>query len=226
MTLSDLKDRAAYLAKQAGYTEAVPAPDFGVLVNKGYVDWGWDTEFQNDSSTFTTVSNQAEYTLPTPYWKNIREVVYGTTIALRPSTEADEYVRDPLWTQRPMGTPDRYILERPNVIRLVDPPSNAGDTVSFRGTRTPAALSADTDLPLFPDTWHEAIALRAAVLCVESFVSADADVARVQDYRAQYVGMVKECKFYLTGQRYRTLRRRMTFGFRGRVFLDGVGRPW
>lgn len=227
MNFGALKARAAFLAMQNKWDKAAPQPDWAALVQRGLVDWATDTEYNEEESTFPTVANQASYTLSTPYWITIKEVIYNSNTPLDKSSAQQEWSVDPLWTQRTATTaPSRFIVTSPNVIRLVDKPSAGSIDVYIRGTRVPAALSADTDSPLFLDTWHEAIALRAAVLHCRPWVTGEEDVARIERYSAQYKGMVLECKVSLSGERYGQLERRVRRPARRRVSTTNFGRNY
>ena len=231
MQFTDICQRAAFLAKQAGWGEALPAPDWRALVNRGLQDFSWDTEFNEEEATITSVINQATYTIdasPAPRaYKSIRAVAYGTQTStprdLPLSSESDEYSSDPLWWQRSTGTPVRYLLPQTNQIRIVPAPATAGDTITMRGTREAAPMTTDTDAPAFPATWHEALALRAAVLHCEAWVTGD-DVAKVHFYREQYAGMVRACVQFLSSNRYARIQRKVQRPLRRRTYIRQSGR--
>ena len=225
MQFTDLTQRAAFLAKQAGWDEAFPAPDWKALVNRGLQDFSWDTEYNEEEATITSVSNQATYIIDATAnprtFKSFRAVAYATQTTspqnMRLTSEGDEAATDPLWWQRPSGTPARFLIPGPNVIRLHPKPNVSGDTVTIRGTRAAAPLALDADVPGFPETWHEALALRAAVLHCEPWATSD-DAARVQLYREQYAGMVRACVQFLSSNRYARLQRRVERPNRRRTY--------
>ena len=231
MQFTDICQRAAFLAKQAGWGEALPAPDWRALVNRGLQDFSWDTEFNEEEATVTSVINQATYAIDSSLapraYKSIRVAAYGTQTTtprdLPLSSESDEYSSDPLWWQRPAGTPVRYLLPQTNQIRLVPAPATAGDTITIRGTREAAPMTNDTDAPSVPATWHEALALRAAVLHCEAWVTGD-DVAKVHFYREQYAGMVRACVQFLSGNRYARIQRKVQRPLRRRTYIRQSGR--
>ena len=216
MQFTEICRRAAFLAKQAGWGEALPAPDWRALVNRGLQDFSWDTEFNEEEATLVSVINQGTYTVDSGaaprLFKSVRVVAYGTQSStgrnLPLSSESDEYAVDPLWWQRPAGQPVRFLLPGSNQIRLHPAPATGGDTITLRGTREASPMSADTDVPAFPATWHEAPALRAAVLHCEPWVTGD-DVAKVQLYRQQYAGMVRACVQFLSANRYARIQRKV-----------------
>ena len=84
-------------------------------------------------------------------------------------------------------------------------------------------MTTDTDVPAFPATWHEALALRAAVLHCEPWVAGD-DVAKVQLYRQQYAGMVRACVQFLSGNRYARIQRKVQRPLRRRTYVRQSGR--
>lgn len=231
MNFQDLKQRAAFLAQQAGSDKIAPQPDWGPLVNRGVVDFSWDTEYNQEDLTFTSVLNQSNYTLDsgaTPrLYKTISRMAYGTNTTtpqtIVETSAADMDKADPLWWQRPAGQPVWWMFTEPNVLRIVPPPINSGDTIAISGTREAAALVNETDVPGFPATWHEAVALRAAVLHCEVWAKDDG-AAKVQLYREQYGGMVRACELYLAGNRYSRLQRTVQRPWRRRTFNSLSGR--
>lgn len=231
MQFSEICERAAFLAKQAGWDGALPLPDWKALVNRGLQDFSWDTEFLEEEATLTSVVNQAVYTVdsstpPRPF-KSIRAVAYATQTAspldLPLSSECDEAATDPLWWQRAAGSPARFLIPGANQIRIVPAPANGGDTITIRGTREALPMSADTDSPAFPATWHEALALRAAVLHCEAWVQGEGG-AKLQLYREQYAGMVRACIQFLSGNRYARIQRKVQRPLRRRTYIRQSGR--
>jgi hypothetical protein len=212
----ELQQRAAFLASRPGYLQALPNPDWGDLVNGAIADFSWDTEYNVEETTFPTVVNQAEYPLATVGdprgWKFISDVAYGTTSSLYETTEQTERAKDPLWLVRPADTPARYYLVKPSTLRLVAKPSQGGVTLTVRGVREAPPLVLDTDVPAIPGTYHEAIAVRAATLHLEQYASEPQDWSRMNLYRQQYDGQVKDCKSWLAeddAQLQRRTRRRL-----------------
>ena len=231
MQFTEICQRAAFLAKQAGWGEALPAPDWRALVNRGLQDFSWDTEFNEEEANLVSVINQGTYAIDggvaPRLFKSIRVVAYGTQTStprdLPLSSESDEYAIDPLWWQRPPGQPVRFLLPGSNQVRLHPAPATAGDTVTIRGTREAAPMTGDTETPAFPATWHEAVALRAAFLHCAPWVTGD-DVAKVQLYREQYAGMVRACVQFLSGNRYARIQRKVQRPLRRRTYSRLSGR--
>lgn len=234
MDFAGMRRRAQYLGMQGQWAQANPAPDWPALVNRGVTDFSWDAEYFEDQTTIATVNNQAEYVIdlniPPRYYKTIKIAVYtslsnAASVRLTKSTELEEDLRNPIWFTNIAGTPSRWLSPRPNIFRLVDPPSMTGDQIVIRGVRADVPLVGDTDTPAFPDTFHEAIPLRAAILHMEQFVGGDdsAEAGRLATFRTQYTGIVKAIKQYLGNERYGVLRRQVQRGYRGRVGLIGYG---
>jgi len=231
MQFTDIILRAAFLAKQAGWDEAAPAPDWKALVNRGLQDFSWDSEYNEEEAQVTSVINQATYPIDTAAlprsFKSFRSVAYATQTTtpkdLKLSSEGDESSYDPLWWQKPAGSPVRFLIPGPNLIRIYPPCINGGDTITIRGTREAVPMSADTDVPGFPGTWHEAIALRAAVLYCEPWVDENG-AAKIQLYREQYAGQVKACIEFISTNRYPRLQRRVSSPSRRRTYLRQSGR--
>lgn len=233
MNFLDMRRRAQYLGQQGEWAEVNPAPDWGELINRGVADFSWDAEYFEDSTTITTVNNQAIYTvdtsIPPRYYKTIKIAAYtsisnAASVRLEKTTEMDENLRNPIWFTNPAGTPSRWLVPRPNTIQLVDPPSVSGDTITIRGVRADVPLVSDIDTVNVPDTYHEAIPLRAAILHMEGYLElTDTMAAKLNLYREQYSGFVKALRLYMGLERYGVLRRQVRRGYRGRVGLIGYG---
>lgn len=226
MNYRELQQRSAFLARQAGSDKVAPQPDWPTLVNRAIQDFSWDSEYNIEEESITSVVNQSTYTIdgsasPRPF-KSYRVVAYATQSTtpnnLIFTNENDRYNEDTLWWQRPVGTPNYFLVPASNQIRLFPTPSTAGDTVTIRGTREDVPLVDDTDTPNAPGTYHEAIALRATVLHCEPWVSGD-DAAKLELFRSQYGGLVRDCMEFLSGNRYARLQRRVDRPFRRRTFI-------
>jgi hypothetical protein len=202
--------RAAFLAAQTGFTDTVIDPEWTSLINAAYLDFAWETEFNQEEVSLFSVANQAEYSLDTArenrYFKFIKDVSYGVSASLWESSEVEESRADPLWYTRGMGTPSRYLVARPNILRLLPKPAQGHDLIIVRGIREPRILTDDGQEPAFPGVWHEALALKAAWDYTKAWVGA-ADAERVSSYLGQYKRMVTECKDYLGHSRYGTIHR-------------------
>lgn len=219
MDFTALQARLTYLLSYEGWADDNPAPDTAALINRGLVDFAWDTEYNRAEYQFNTVINQAEYTIPAPDFRAISDVAYGTSSILTKTSEGALRQEDPLWFVREAGVPADYLIVRPNVIRL-HPKPVAEVEITVRGTRNPAALSGGTDTPACPETFHEAIALRAAVLYGEAHATGDA-LKRILSYREQYKGHVAALKHYLDVERRNGQGRMVAHPSRHRVSYAG-----
>lgn len=194
MDYAAIQARAAFLAQACPSAFSIaPQPDWKALVNRGVQDFSWDTEYNYENGTFPTVADTAEYTIAaagTPSWKFLEVMVRDSTGQIIPSDEQREYARNPLWIAQASSVPTRYWMSKPNTVYLFPVPSGVY-TITYRGCREAAALSLTTDTPGCPGTYHEGIALRAAILHIEPFMSQSSEMAKLDLYRTQYSGLVK-----------------------------------
>jgi hypothetical protein len=221
-TFSDLKARAAYLAQVAGAKDTQqPAPDWAALVQAALVDFSWEVEWNQEQVTFQTVVNQAEYAISGNDFRAMKYAAYGT-LALEKTSEDDEYRRDPVWYLAAAATPQRFYNPSANVVRLVPTPVQGGVTVTVRGTRVAPAFTSDTDSPSCPDTYHEALALRAAWLYSQNAVTGELDAAVVDSYNKQYLQYIETAQNWQAQERYSgQLVRKVSRPCRPRVHLRG-----
>lgn len=200
MNYIQIIERAAYLAKQAGYQTVEPAPDWPTEVNIGYGDFSWDVEWHRDQGTFATVNGTKEYLLSaagTPMYKEVAFAARGTVVEMILTDEEQMSRRDILWYTRPVGVPVYFWMSGPNTLLLHSTPDDVY-TITFRGVRAAAALSAFTDIPPIPETYHEGIALRAAIRILEPWIPTIEDPQKAErawrlflKYEDQYKGHVK-----------------------------------
>lgn len=222
MNFGQMKERAAYLIAMDGWDKVPVMPDMGTLVNAGLQKWAWDTEYNVSTVTVNTVASQAEYTLPTPDWKHLTDVIYNGQIPLTKSSERALRTEDELWLTRDAATPERFMLQSPNVLRLHPKPSTGSIAVTVRGIQMPAALSADSDTPACPAAFHEAVVLAAVLDHVKQYVKEDADVARVSMFQQEYAEARAKCRTYLASMRNRGASRNVRQSSPGFVqFIGG-----
>lgn len=194
-------ERAAYLAKQSGYQELVdPAPDWPTEFDIAYGDFSWDVEWNKAQASVSTVSGTKEYLLSsagTPMYKSVAFAVRDSVTELILTDEEQMSRRDILWYIRPNGPPVYFWLSQPNTI-LLHPTPDAVYTITYRGVKAATALSALTDIPPIPETYHEGIALRAAIRIIESWIPSIEDPQKAErawrlflKYEEQYKGHVK-----------------------------------
>jgi hypothetical protein len=224
VTFAELEARATLLASYAGWSDVSPSPDWEALVNRGLHDFSWESEYRRSEATFSTVAEKAEYPIGLPYFKHISSVIYSTTTELRHSTEIEETRCNPLWTQESSGTPYRYLIVSPNVIRLHPKPSSDDVTITVRGIRAADELKADTESPDFPEIYHEAVALRAVILHGIVYAKGG-ELERLAAYERAYEKLLADFKDYLSAHRYNGVQRLVSPPSRRRVHTD-YGYPY
>ncbi len=207
MNYQQIIERAAYLAKQAGYQSVEPAPDFPMEVNVALGDFSWDVEWRKDQGTVATVSGTKEYLLSaagTPMYKSVAFMARDSNSEMILTDEEQMSRRDILWYIRPIGVPVYFWMSQPNTIILHPTPDDVY-TMAFRGVRAAAALSAATDIPPIAETYHEGIALRAAIRILEPWLPSIEDQAMAERawrlfllYEEQYKGHVKNFRGLIT----------------------------
>lgn len=217
MNYTQLQARATLLASFEGWTDSSPSPEWGSLVNQAYQNYCWDTECTVGFEDVTTVANQAEYAF-TGNFKEVTDCYYDTTGAKKPLIKTSwrfERQLCPGWYYAVAGVPCRFMLMATNTLRLAPPPSTGGLTVRAIGIKMPAALSAGSDTPLFPDKFHEAIALYAAWIQGKTFSSQD----RRDKMLAEYNQFVAQHKKHLAPMRNRRSQRNVDSMYQNRVEL-------
>jgi hypothetical protein len=224
MNYSELQARTQLLCSYAGWSNVDPPPEWDKLVNRGLHDFSWESEYRRDEAAFETLADQTEYTIAAPYFKHVLSVIYSTDTILRQTTEIDEARCNPLWTQASSGTPYRYLIVSPNVLRLMPKPDTASVTITVRGVRAAAPLVGDNQEPDFPEIYHEAVALRAAVLHGIVYAKGG-ELERLAAYEQAHQNLLKDFKAYLSAQRYTGAQRVVAPPSRRRVYLDG-GSPY
>ena|ERR1019366_6120105 len=163
-----MRGRAAFLAAQAGAIQANPQPDWGVEINNAVSVVSWESEYNVEAGTVSTVAGMPEYPLPMPMWKYIEEAMYqpNGNIPALPLTQVNEgEIRrvDYMWQAQAVGTPTYFWVTNANKLRLYPPPGISGDVVTFRGSREAPALVNDNDMVVCPGAYHELHPLYAAI---------------------------------------------------------------
>lgn len=185
MTFAELQDECEDHLRLWGFLNTSPTPDSGKLVNRAYKEMVWEAESHKTTYSTVTVLDQAEYTLPTPEFKTILDVIYNGDKRLYPINESNLRQEDPQWLIRDSSTPVYYWLTGNKTLRLYPPPDTADVTLEIYGTRAPADLIADTDVPDLPYVYHEYIALGAAYKHVRKFAKGDSR-DKMNDYFSEY----------------------------------------
>lgn len=234
MNYAALRARTAYLAAQAGWSDSSPPTGYasqdlfiGALVNEAYQEIAFETEYNIETDTFSTVINQAEYTLAsvtsqTRAFVILREATYGTDTPLHQVSEDEIRRRNPLWLQEAGSTPAFFWTSTSGVLRLYPKPS-AVATVTVRGPREPLALSNDADLPTMPQAFHIAICLKAVILLAESWLAEEMDLARIGRYEESYALRASKLKRHAGDADDAELQRYVSPRLPGRVAATILG---
>lgn len=178
MNYVELREQADELAEIWGYSNSQRPPDWYKLVNQAYIDLTWEAEaIKGPRQSFSSVIDTPEYDLSsvitgsTRNWKAVLEVTYDGT-RIWPVDEAVVRRDDADWLTAASGASRFYWMPRPNILRLYPTPS-AVKTVYVYGVWEPVQLSADTDTPVIPLAFHEAIPVRAAYLHAKKYAKSD-----------------------------------------------------
>lgn len=197
MNYAALRARTTFLAAQAGWSDATPPTGYasadlfvGALVNEAYQQLAYDTEYNIETDTFSTVAGQAEYTLATATagqrgYVYVSEALYGTDTPLVQANESEIRQGNRMWLLDAGGTPTYYWTSTSGVLRLYQKPTGVA-TVTIRGPREPVPLSDDAHTPTMPGVFHIAICLGAVILLAESYLSEEMDLARIGRYEESY----------------------------------------
>ena len=168
MNWAELSVEAADLALIPELPTPARQPVWTTLVNQGVKQFSWDTEYNIEELTLTTVINQAEYTLTSPRWKYFYEVLYGTELVLELTSESRLRNYNALWRMQDAGQPVAYFFPMPSKIRLYPKPDTADDTLYLRGIREASPLTnvtpGTTDELPYPEAYHMACAHWAALI--------------------------------------------------------------
>lgn len=115
--------------------------------------------------TATSVSEQAEYTLPTGFLSIIQVHFDGRQIEV--ADRADLEGRYPDWQNASSGQPVVGYRADNSVLGLYQKPSStyAGKTIEAHCIKLPADLSADADVPDLQQILQDIMPIRAAAFC-------------------------------------------------------------
>lgn len=181
------------LCRLEGWSEVSPSPDYASLANRAWEMFAFDSECFVTVEAVLTVIGQAEYPLVN-FYKNLLDVSIGVNGLLR-SDELFERNLNPGWRVQTNGSPLRWVLSGFNKLTIVPPPALV-TTVFVRGAAYGAALAVDTDVPGCPTVYHEAIAIKAAILHAEIYATGEA-MARLERLAGLYAQMVGQCRLAL-----------------------------
>lgn len=189
-----MQGRAALLASLEGWTDVIPAPDWGGLVNQGWLQYAWDSEAIISNSSFVTVATQANYSL-TESFKKVTDVVYGFGTINKPmshSTEDFERYANPAWRVQTPSTPTRFTFAPFNNMTVVPPPLTAGVTINVRGVMSGDPMVNSTDTLPIPDVLVEAVCVRAAMFQGVIYAQSGGALERYKLMETRYDAYVKD----------------------------------
>jgi hypothetical protein len=127
--------------------------------------WPWLT----NSTTFTTVADQAAYTLGVTDVANIIQVseVGGTVLDPLSLADADSYAYN---ASLPIAFGDgAYYALDGATIRIIPTPTDASTTIRVRYMRTEPTLVADGDTPLMPEALDQMVVELASYQALNRF---------------------------------------------------------
>ena len=201
MTFQEIRTRIQVLCKLGGWDNVDPPPDYAFLANAGVRQFSLEAQANQTNTTVTTVADQSEYALTTTAgsWLNIQDASYGTDQPLYKSTESQRRRENPLWFQDASGQPVYYWMVGSDTIKLWPPPSTAGVTIYLRGTQMDPVLTNDTDTPLSPIVFHEAICLFGAWFHGKSYCYGE-EKSRAAMYRKEALDIVDKYSENLSAQ--------------------------
>lgn len=170
-----MRTRAAYIASQAGSMSATPQPDWKVEINNAVSVISWESEYNVETGSVTTIYGQAEYVLPFPMWRTVEMAIYQPqgqipALPLQLITEQEMNKLDYMWVTQVAGTPIYFWITNSNTLRIYPPAAASGDLITFRGSREAQPLINDFDQVACPGAYHELHPLYAACNFWESLV--------------------------------------------------------
>jgi hypothetical protein len=223
MDFDALRLETQNLLKFGGWFDVGSPVDLAGLVNEALRLWSWQAEYKTGQATFTTAAGTAEYTLSNPPdWKIVKDVYYGTTARLARTSEDLVRMEDPLYRVVPNGTPDRFWMPLPNVVRLYPTPATSGTTVTVYGIRADADLANPTDTPGCPAHYHRAVARLAAFLHAERYAQGE-EKERIRVWYEEAMAQALDCQLWMASQNQVALQRRVRQRSPGRLNLTSGG---
>ena len=206
------------MAELEGYANAARKPVWFDLVNDAYREFVWHTECFWEEDSSLTVVDQAEYDIPTPFYKLLTDVIYDGVAGKELIKTSQSEIRrgDPMWLSRPSSLPSYYMIVGPNKIRLHDKPDTVDVVISVYGPRGPALLVDDDDYPLVPGVYHEAIAERAYGKAAKRWARGEARQNFI-DRETEYLDWLLKCKTFMSQNEMKNTSRYVPFPVAERV---------
>jgi len=135
----------------------ITRPDIVRWINQAGIDIARKTECVQDHKQADSVSGDGSYSLPTDFIR-MRRVTFNDKVI--PSTTLD--IADQDWMSRDIpsgvqGTPQYYYIWNSVLYLYPKPSQSSSGNLDIYYVRTPAAVSADEDIPEIPAKYHEFI---------------------------------------------------------------------
>jgi len=191
MNLSQLRNRTRFWLNELGTTAGFYLDsDLDGLINDGNQRLNRHItnitpSFFTVSSTFQTVADQKNYTLPTDFQKMIRMETYDP---LNPSDiDKVSEVNFPrveiqgIWPSTKVGKPQLYFV-RSNQLEFIPIPDTVHD-VRIYYTNAKASLALDADIPTSPVDFHDMIALHAVIFALPANSEGSSEYRLLYDQR-------------------------------------------
>lgn len=196
MNLATLRDQVAKFIGDPDLTRHTPA-DYLTALNRAQEQFALDTRSLWKDTTWTSVANDATYSLPSDFM--FEESVYFDGLLLTPTSRRDFAILSPKtdWTLT-TGTPTRFLIDPEEATKQIllypIPTANdAGKTIAMRYCPLPTALSADTDIPLNSSAllaqFHLGIASFAAALLLDAESATPELMAKKRELMSRYADM-------------------------------------
>lgn len=196
-----LQTRATALASFGAWTNTAIAPAWDVLTNQAWQEFSWIAELLILSENVLTVAGQQSYTTVNAY-KTVLDLAWNG-LPVQRSSEVFERSRNSAWLfTASAAKPDRWVLSSNvgDTVTLIPPP-NTIEPLFIRGIVQGPLMTMPTDLPgqqagvgtAVAAYFHEAIALRAAVLWGELYAQGE-EFMRLNAYMRQYMAFANDAR--------------------------------
>ena len=213
-TYSDIKTA---VINKARLDSTADAAKVGQWVNEAYTQVCAETRCLQQAATATVTANTASYTLDASIL-HIELIVCtqpgGTAWFPLAEAQLDEILNFRAVSPNSSGPPRRYCLVGMNQIELWPTPTEA-DTLTFYYSYTPAALSANTDIPLIPEPYASKLLEFGALVQAAEFKR---DLMMLGDFQQQYATWLAAFQRYVNRKQgaypetFPTWTRKMPFG--------------
>lgn len=171
MNLSALRTHTRRkLAEQDASTSFWSDADLNDFINRSHEQVVSEAELMQCDSETTSVASHSQYSSPIDVLRILRVYYEGREKPLEPKTLAEMDLDDPGWPLSVCAsgeTPTNWV-PRGNLIHLYPAPYESGKKITIWAIQAPADLSADGDTPKIAKSYHEAIAIGAAIRALKA----------------------------------------------------------